>query len=239
MAKKTKKTTTVSVAKPTAKSTRTKVRKSRKKLFKIKKGKDMVKGVVSVVANAGIQKAMDAVFEGRIKKDDFKKKNSEGTLVHDANGNIVIDTKAYKEAVEKQKTLRGGANIGLWLIGAGNVLPKDYVSAEYLEINALEHGINTFLSKSKKESIRKVAPNFQGIEDTDVEGSDEEVNAMIESANMIESALNDDNDVVIEAEEEIAYLEEARKQDDEKVIYNIEGMEGMNQVVPGIEEESY
>lgn len=232
MATKKRKTTAttataVATTKTTTKGTKKSSRKPRKKLFKPKKGKEMVKGVVSIVVNAGIQKAMDSVFEGRIKKDDFKKKNSEG--------NEYVDIEAYNKAVEKQKTLRGGANIGLWLIGAGNALPKDYVSAEYLEINALEHGVKTFLGKSKKESIKKVAENFQGIE-----GADEEVTAMIESANMIEAALNDE-DVVIEAEEEIAYLEEAEKQDseDEKVIYNIEGMEGMNQVVPGIEEESY
>jgi len=225
MGKKTKEKTT-SVAKTTR---RPKARKTSKKLFKPKKGKEIIKGLVSVAVNAGIQKGMTSIFEDRIKKDDFKKKNS--------MGNEYVDAKAYQEAVEKQKTLHGGANIGLWLAGVGNALPKDYVSAEYLEINALEHGTNTFLGKSKKENIKKVAPYVQGIERIEGIEGDEEANQLIEASDTIEDAMAE---AYIENEEEdVAFLESAIESDDDDVVYQIEGMEGMNQVIPGIEEETY
>jgi len=222
MAKKTKRKSTTSVAK----TKRPKTRKASKKLFKPKKGKDIIKGLVSVAVNTGIQKGMNSLFEGRVKESDFKKKNS--------MGNEYIDAEAYKAAVEKQKTLHGAANIGLWLVGAGNALPKDYVSAEYLEINALEHGVSTFLSKSKNEKMKKAATYIQG------EDSDEEATAMIEAANSIEAAFEAaeaDDVAMIEASSDSDEIEIEATDDD--VVYVVEGIEGMNPVVPGIEEEDY
>jgi len=236
MAKSTKKTKTRrkrtnTVTKKVGK-TKKSVRKSGKKLFKPKKGKEMIKGLVSIAVNAGLQKGMNAAFEGRIKENDFKKDG-------------VLDEKAYKSKLEQQKTIHGAANIGLWLMGAGNALPKEYVSTEYLEINALEHGISTFLGKSKKESIKKVAPYFQGIEsgeNFDIQGieSDDEMIAMIESAGLIEAAVEE-----VEGEEayiqnnDIEYLESVESnKDDVEIEYEFEGIEGMNTVIPGIEEEN-
>jgi len=233
MTKKVRKAKKVVTRKTAA--ARKKTVKSSKKLFKPKKGKDMIKGIVSVAVNAGVQKGMNAAFEGRIKENDFKKDG-------------VLDEKAYKSKLEQQKTIHGAANIGLWLMGAGNALPKEYVSTEYLEINALEHGISTFLGKSKKESIKKVAPYFQGIESSEnfdiqgIEAADEEAYAMIESAGLIEAAVEDaeGEEAYIQAED-IAYLEsaiEADNNNDVEIEYEFEGIEGMNTILPGIEEEN-
>lgn len=223
-------TTNKSVAK---KATRRATRKVSKKLFKPKKGKNLIKGLVSVAINAGIQKGMNSVFEGRIKEKDFQKKNSEG--------NMYLDVKAYNEAVEKQKTIHGAANIGIWLAGAANALPKDYVSAEYLEINALEHGINTFVGKSKNEKAKSAASYFQGTDDVLIENADQEAYAMLEAADLIESAELEEAYIEDYENEDVAFLEESSTNDEVEIEYEIEGIgnfEGMNQVIPGIEEEN-
>jgi len=221
-----------SVTRKAAATTRRATRKVSKKLFKPKKGKNLIKGLVSVAINAGIQKGMNSVFEGRVKEKDFQKKNSEG--------NMYLDVKAYNEAVEKQKTIHGAANIGIWLAGAANALPKDYVSAEYLEINALEHGINTFVGKSKNEKAKSVASYIQGADDVLIEDADQEAYAMLEAADLIESAELEEAYIEDYENEDVAFLEESSN-DDVEIEYEIEGIEnfeGMNQVIPGIEEEN-
>jgi hypothetical protein len=212
MAKKAKKKSTAKAKTRTRTVVKTVVKKTTKKagrkLFKVKKGKELIKGVASVAVNAVVQKAMDSAFDGRIKKENYP------------------DEKSYNDALEKQKTLRAGANIGLWLVGAGNVLPQNYVSKDYLEINALEHGIKTLLNKSDK--TKKAVPFIQGNNDPFlIEASNQDENYFIESANTIERAM-------IEAEQEIAFLESAEDpESSEEVVYEIEGIE----TIPGIEEE--
>jgi len=246
MAKKaTKKKTTTKRKKRTNAvtkgSTKPKQRKKvGKKLFKPKKGKNLIKGLVSVGINAGIQKGMNSLFEGRIKKEDYMKKNS--------NGNEYLDVESYNKAVEQQKTIHGAANIGLWLVGAANSLPKDYVSTEYLEISALEHGVSTFVAKSKNEKLKAAAPYFQAVEDDTIliESADGEVYAMLEAADLIESSEFEEAYIEDYETEEVAYLEEASSielDSDEDVeieyeIEEVEGFEGMNRVIPGIEEEN-
>ena len=233
---------------------RARTKKVSKKLFKVKKGKNLIKGLASVAVNAGIQKGMNSVFEGRIKKENFQKKNSEG--------NMYLDVEAYNKAVEYQKTIHGAANIGLWLIGAGNSLPKDYISQEFIEISALEHGVNTFMSKSKNEKVKDAATYFQGVDDdlliesadedyVMLEATDDEAYAMLEAADLIENAeleeafIEDyeDEDLIEDYEDEdVVFLEETSSDDEDvKIEYEVEvpfGFEGMNSPVPGIEEEN-
>jgi len=258
MAKKVKKAVAKAKEVVTRKTAgaRKRTKKVSKKLFKVKKGKNLIKGLASVAVNAGIQKGMNSVFEGRIKKSDFTKDG-------------VFNEKAYNEAVEQQKTIHGAANVGLWLVGAANALPKDYISSEYLEINALERGINTFVSKNDKKRIEKNpkakpnAPYFQGVDDdlliesadedyVMLEATDDEAYAMLEAADLIENAeleeafIEDyeDEDLIEDYEDEdVVFLEETSSDDDEdvKIEYEVEvpfGFEGMNSPVPGIEEEN-
>ena len=175
---------------------------------------------------------MTSAFEGRVKEKDFQKKNAEGKLE--------LDVKAYSEAVEKQKTIHGAANIGLWLIGAGNSLPKDYISSEYLEINALERGVNTFIGKSKNDKVKKAATYFQG-EDMSPETYVLEAADLIEAAELEEAFIENYEE---NEENEVAFLEESSSNNEDEVVFvtekieGFQGFEGMNNPIPGIEEEN-
>ena len=93
--KVTRKKSTRAVAKKaaTTKPKQKQKRKLGKKLFKPKKGKNLIKGLVSVAINAGIQKGMNSVFEGRIKKENYMKKNK--TTIMNQDGIINENIKDY------------------------------------------------------------------------------------------------------------------------------------------------
>jgi len=227
-------TTGTTKGKPKGKGTK---KKPSTKIFKFKKGKNLIKGLASVAINAGIQKGMNSIFEGRVKKSDYMKKNTAG--------NEYLDAEAYNKAVEQQATLRGAANIGIWLTGATNALPKNYVSSEYLEINALEHGVNTFISKSKNEKMQKAASYIQAEDEILIESEsiDHEAIAMIEAADLIEAAEMEEAFLEdFEAEnEDVAFLNAASGESQTETEYEFEGfegIEGMTTVIPGIEEEN-
>ena len=248
------KTRKKSVRKTTRTAPKTKANPKKKastKLFKFKKGKNLIKGLASVAVNAGIQKGMDALFEDRVKKSDYMKKNTAG--------NEYLDVENYNKAVEQQRTLRAAANVGIWLTGATSTLPKNYVSSEYLEINALEHGVSTFISKSKNEKVQKAASYIQNTDDLLIESEsiDHEAIAMIEAADLIEAAEMEEVFIEdFEAENEnVAYLNEVtetstprrikksnpvKEEVTEQIEYDFgfSDIEGMNTVIPGIEEEN-
>jgi len=233
MAKKGTKTSTPATTNNSGKKKNAVQKKTKKsvKIFKPKKVKGIVKGAASILANAGINKLMSLGFEERVKKEDFLK-------------NGVFDEKAYLAKLEQTKTLKGATNIGLYLTGFANAVPKKWVSAEYLEISRLEKGAAVFIGKvdekraEKNPKAKPLAPFFQGIED-----GDQEVEALIENAELIERALAEG-----EAEayiEDYAYIDEdeSQKETSTNIEYEVdeddmEDMEGMDESYPGIEEEN-
>lgn len=117
------------------------------KVIKVKKPREMLKGVLSVLANAGIHKVVESI--------SISEKDDKGTVKTGDNGTPVQNVKVTSQ-------VQGFVYVLFYVLGLASFLPKEWISSEYLEINALENGLKKFTATSKNEKIRGLTPLFQG-----------------------------------------------------------------------------
>jgi len=122
-------------------------RKVGSKVIKVKKPREMLKGALSVLANAGLHKVVESI--------SISEKDDKGAVKTGDNG---LPTQNVKVTAQ----IQGVAYILFYVLGLASFLPKEWISSEYLEINALENGLKKFTATSKDEKIRGLTPLFQG-----------------------------------------------------------------------------